>query len=400
MSRLSYDQRFAIDYCKTITRDEYNANCIGTGEFKCNRFQLGNIHRGSAVHIAEHNYVYRHAAGMTKTRVYGIIFIRHNRSNGVLLIFRKPIGANTYNNFPQYILGYAADVNINMLTTTLREYTAYRAHIQRQAYMSIMSFNVFSNKCNNQPLSSANIPEYVDIICTQEDPPRGQFSGFIGFRKLDKCGGGYSQVGVYYRDTIDDDKRPRIVDCIETSSQLPGTDSRYAIIFTYMGYTIANLHLEGGRFVDQKMSDDPPKYRTYKEQLLQVITTYRKSPDIILGDFNSVYADDYATNNAMAKQRQYLDRLGVHQDDILLWNKRPYDILSELGYVYSKPHNSENNFTNYRGESIVDAIWIKANIRISNSAIITVSALPDNQRFDERNCDISDHKPVVTTLFL
>ena len=72
-----------------------------------------------------------------------------------------------------------------------------------------------------------------------------------------------------------------------------GVVPRNAIIIkdNVFGISIANLHLEGGRFVDLELDDDT--FQIYLDIKLGLLKEVLKlSPDIILGDFNSVYCND------------------------------------------------------------------------------------------------------------
>ena len=104
--------------------------------------------------------------------------------------------------------------------------------------------------------------------------------------------------------------------CITTTPFFYGAVPRNAIIIKdrAFGITIANLHLEGGRFVDTELYDST--FQTYLEiklDLLNKLLALKQTPDIILGDFNSVYCEDgvllegmYRAQQAYYKGRNYL----------------------------------------------------------------------------------------------
>lgn len=194
--------------------------------------------------------------------------------------------------------------------------------------------------------------------------------------------------------------------CITTSPFFYGAVPRNAIIIEdrAFGITIANLHLEGGRFVDTELYDST--FQTYLEiklDLLNKLLALKQTPDIILGDFNSVYCDDpdllermYRAQQTYYKGRNYLaqgscdmeaaeaaeehisksvgDAFTKHIGDnyglkplgrcprskvvkrsckktlssnektlsysnIVSWNNAPFALLSENGYIYVEPTN-------------------------------------------------------------
>lgn len=95
--------------------------------------------------------------------------------------------------------------------------------------------------------------------------------------------------------------------CITTSPFFYGAVPRNAIIIEdrAFGITIANLHLEGGRFVDTELYDST--FQTYLEiklDLLNKLLALKQTPDIILGDFNSVYCEDGVLLEGMYRAQQ------------------------------------------------------------------------------------------------
>lgn len=192
--------------------------------------------------------------------------------------------------------------------------------------------------------------------------------------------------------------------CITTSPFFYGAVPRNAIIIEdrAFGITIANLHLEGGRFVDTELYDST--FQTYLEiklDLLNKLLALKQTPDIILGDFNSVYCEDgvllegmYRAQQAYYNGRNYsaqgsceaaeadeehiskvvgdaftkhigdnygLKPLGrcprskvvkrsckktlssnektLSYSNIVSWNNAPFALLSENGYIYVEPTN-------------------------------------------------------------
>lgn len=191
--------------------------------------------------------------------------------------------------------------------------------------------------------------------------------------------------------------------CITTTPSFYGAVPRNAIIIEdrAFGITIANLHLEGGRIVDAELYDST--FQTYLEiklDLLNKLLALKQTPDIILGDFNSVYCEDgvllermylaqivyyngrnhsaqgsceagedeehisKAVGDAFTKhigddyglkplgrcprskvvKRSCKKTLSINKktlsiDNIVSWNNAPFALLSKNGYIYVEPTN-------------------------------------------------------------
>ena len=248
--------------------------------------------------------------------------------------------------------------------------------------------------------------------------------------------------------------------CINTSLQFcRGVVPRNAIIIkdTEFDISIANLHLEGGRFIDLELDDNT--FQIYLQIKLALLKDVLKmSPDIILGDFNSVYCNDPILREQMyiAQQAYYnnyknnapqkpCERCGVHEtkikkdekhplhlftshmsDDyglnlinrcpnskhkndkkvlslkqIISWNDEPFILLKQNGYKYIEPENitvnKKINPTNSRGENVIDHVWVKESIyeRFTFSTeIYDGFGVPVSNLYGL----VSDHKPVILTI--
>jgi len=255
----------------------------------------------------------------------------------------------------------------------------------------LMSYNVYLNRGYDYD-KETNVSNYInslesenkpDIICTQEEP----INSFIGgdYQRLHTCPENINtteNVAVYYKKN--DSNRPKFIECIKQND-------RHAIIFEYNNTTVANLHLDGGRYVDTKLKTN---YNTLIENKLALLNAViSKKPDIILGDFNSVYSSDVnQLNNFYQNQYDYFDKFHDYKniEEINRWNSEPYQVLTENNYNYAVPYNQSNSFTNFRGETIVDAIWYKhidsTNTQILDSLNSRTGGVP------------SDHNPVITTI--
>ena len=250
------------------------------------------------------------------------------------------------------------------------------------------------------------------------------------------------------------------ISCINTFLQFcRGVVPRNAIIIkdTVFDISIANLHLEGGRFIDLELDDNT--FQIYLEIKLALLKeVLKKQPDIILGDFNSVYC-----NNPILRQQMYIaqhtyynnyrnqspqkpcERCAVnetkikkdekhplhlftshmsdnydlnlinrcpisnHKNDkkvlslkqIISWNDEPFILLKQNGYKYIEPENitvnKKINPTNSRGENVIDHVWVKESMyeRFTFSTeIYDGFGGPVSNLYGL----VSDHKPVILTI--
>jgi hypothetical protein len=142
----------------------------------------------------------------------------------------------------------------------------------------------------------------VELLLTQED----------NIKDIDKN----ESVKAY---SIGKEKSSRFnfISCIKTSPLLKGALQRNAIFIEdkKFGIKIANLHLEGGRLIDLELDDTT--FQTYldtKLALLKELLELDLPPDIILGDFNSVYCNDKTLLEQMYNgQKTYYDGRGDYQ---------------------------------------------------------------------------------------
>jgi len=315
----------------------------------------------------------------------------------------------------------------------------------------LCSFNVYS--WNGYAAGRSNFDERfkklitekgIELMLTQEDD-------------IDNNDDTSESVKVYTlnEDDGNDDNSSRFsfVSCINSHNEgiLPfyrGVSPRNAIIIKdkVFGISIANLHLEGGRFVDLELNDDTfSKYLEIKVGLLKEVL--KSSPDIILGDFNSVYCNNLVLLNKMYEgQKSYYDNKRnsdlkyikdeeegysynsfrrhietsyglklvkkcphrtsdnrvLSLENIKSWNSVPFALLKETDYTYIEPGNiktvsGEINPTNSRAENVIDHVWVKQSIL----AKYTLSTEIYDGFGEETNYlygGVSDHKPVILTI--
>ena len=196
------------------------------------------------------------------------------------------------------------------------------------------------------------------------------------FNEIDVIGGGGERVAVY-------SEQGNIVNILK-SIESNKIDKRYAFISESNGVKIANLHLSGGRFVDDEFEKIVKKNNNEKEinefiknryHLLELVIN--ENPDIILGDFNSVLSDNARLNKFLKEQYNYFrsKQLPLKNQSInkfiKAFNLEPYNLLKSKNYIYSKPENEESMITSIRGKSIVDTIWYRnENVELKNTNII------------------------------
>ena len=138
-----------------------------------------------------------------------------------------------------------------------------------------------------------------------------------------------------------------------------------------------------------------------KLALLELVI--KNNPDIICGDFNSVYSENKGRlAQFLASQVQYFAKFEkLTEDDkahIKELNCLPYDLLKRHNYSYANPRNDLELVTNGRGKTTVDGFWYNPKtVHVQNCLIV------DNQggtNWVASTCNYSDHNPVVLECYL
>ena len=283
---------------------------------------------------------------------------------------------------------------------------------------TLMTFNVFTSFCKEKTAYDYIKDSNIDIICIQEyNRKKKIIENYVNLCPLDSdtCGTKNESVNCFYKKIIElSNPKPEKKTCIVTQPIKPikpieSINSkkddvfRASIIFTYNDITIANLHLAGGRYDDQMLAREYEKILKYKLQLL--ILVIDEQPDIICGDFNSVYSSNIVTQQKyLDSQYEYFEQhCGyTNKENIKKWNEAPFELLLERGYKYSKPDNEDECITNGRGNSIVDAIWFKdGKIKLTNTTIQAIMVNPEPEKYNFKTgdtCTYSDHNPIITTV--
>uniref|UniRef100_A0A6C0HMG1 Endonuclease/exonuclease/phosphatase domain-containing protein n=1 Tax=viral metagenome TaxID=1070528 RepID=A0A6C0HMG1_9ZZZZ len=275
---------------------------------------------------------------------------------------------------------------------------------QNENIFSILSFNIYGRGCNSfdsKLVDKLLKDNNIDVLCTQEDFGKNIYKPISNYKilpviKNKSCGYKSSEtVGVY-------EKIPNSINfdnCINSNQVYKKNNiNRFSIIFNYKNIKIANLHLEGGRYTDQILLTDFETLLPIKLSLLEDII--KQEPDIILGDFNSVYCSNKSIlNKFLEGQNSYFENVVKNdkltkkdKSNIKQWNLEPFILLKKHGYTYAKPHNEATMITNGRGNSIIDFIFYKKNkVNLESSNIINIMNKSDSYKDDK--C-ISDHNPI------
>jgi hypothetical protein len=253
-------------------------------------------------------------------------------------------------------------------------------------------------------------------------------------------------------------KRFQFNSCINSHNEgnlqfYKGVVPRNAIIIkdNEFGINIANLHLEGGRFVDLELDND--KFQIYldiKVGLLKEVLNLTPAPDIILGDFNSVYCNDeillkkmyddqftYYKKNRNEElirikqvENRFLNKFSNHMrstynlnlikkcpnrnsnnktlslEHVISWNNEPFALLKAHGYIYIEPNNIKVsdprtdidiiNPTSSRGKNVIDHVWVKDAL---NSKYTFSTEIYDlGEEVSSFYGNVSDHKPIILTI--
>jgi hypothetical protein len=315
--------------------------------------------------------------------------------------------------------------------------------------LTLCSFNVYTwngygtsrdSRLNFDTLFSKLITDNnIELLLTQED-------------EINNNDDTSESVKAY---SLNDSERFSFVSCINSHNEgklqfRRGVFPRNAIIIqdTMFGISIANLHLEGGRFVDLELDDTSfDKYLEIKLGLLKEVL--KSSPDIIMGDFNSVYCNNSTLLDKMyTDQKNYydgsrnseLERIKLEEgythepfrrhiqtkfglslinkcanrnsgsknfslENIISWNNKPFTLLQAENYVYIEPSNiqlagGKINPTSSVGKNIIDHVWVKQSLLDKYTFKTKIYNDFGEATYATNNLygGISDHKPVILTI--
>jgi exonuclease III len=264
--------------------------------------------------------------------------------------------------------------------------------------LKIITFNLYNYRGNINKFTTDFLHKYnPHIICTQEDHYNNNPFG-NSYTLLTKSGLDYSYetVGVYYNNQLLNKNDITNITNIFTEPKNIGCVRRNFIIFTVKGINIANVHLEGGRNVDNMILYNFNSYMSYKMEIFNYLINCKKI-DIICGDFNSVYChNNTKCIEGQVKYFSNIKQLSIYDKvNIKKWNITPHIYLMKNNYSYCEP--TDSNITTSRGESRVDFFYM-ANKLYSKVKIvcniISLGEIDNNYLFG----GISDHQPVYLSV--
>ena len=243
-----------------------------------------------------------------------------------------------------------------------------------------------------------------DIICTQEDlisdyPIFKDIYAEYGYRVVNFCVShpklsndkyirekyGLTKLGnvIYAKENIT--KYITIPD-LDVGSSKGGCyiKPRCATSIIINNIIIFNTHLCGGRYDDKFVAQNKINSNSKEKQVMNIL---KYKPDIIIGDFNAGYTDDYKFAESLSKN---LDKQNFKN-----WNESVIEFILKNGYK-SALKNYKNEQTTIRGNFVVDWIFYNNNVNVSNTQIIkfydSYEILPDTDEI------LSDHNALFTEI--
>lgn len=294
-------------------------------------------------------------------------------------------------------------VIIGMVNRLKAHYISGHADIERNrgknsgASFLLMTYNV--NEHNARPHIYID-NSGCDVVCTQEENNNRYIDHL---KKPVICGSKNEKLGLHLMAQTNNNANVNVA--CTTTDGVHGTPKRDHMIFEYKGLKICNVHLQGGVYVDSNIIHNPTSKDDILQNKLAVLqSAIEKDPDIILGDFNSVYSTDSAQHTKMM-DGQYLyfadlakknNVSGLDQEFIKTLNEEPIRLLQQKGYVYAKPKNEGSMSTTSFG-TICDMIWYK-NKKIEKITAYIEDTLDPGP--GHRSHIFSDHNPVWGQVFL
>lgn len=285
-------------------------------------------------------------------------------------------------------------------------------NLNRGQRFSLMTFNVYEHKCSS-PVSAMDYIDNskCDVVCTQEDVAHKVKSKcYISLEKcgLRKDGAKSSEIETVYFFKKDDNLPTHIFPCIqeEPESGKYGpyqAPTRSAIIFNYKGIKIANVHLDGGRYVNSLLETETEEViiALMKFKMNLMVKVIEKDPDIITGDFNTVHIvnEDKKREFLQEEEAKYVPNRYVKEKSLLTsaiieeWNLALEKMLLDKGYVYAEPSNAKDF------EYIVDGFWYKRK-HIYKMETFIDDIMPKTIIQGNSACAFSDHNPVLARVYL
>ena len=268
----------------------------------------------------------------------------------------------------------------------------------------LMSFNIFKCKgfkfgedpysgivgSQDEAISNFIIEQNVDILCIQENNDL-KIKNYNRLTNKKKCKG----TDIYINKEIPKSKDKVI--CIKH-------EDCYAVVMSLYDVKIATLHINGDKYINEelKTKKDLLDLSEILDSLLKQQMDLLKDlvekhqPDIICGDFNSVYSDDEITLEEFLKnQYKYFQThlnkyptLGKtlsekDKNHIKKNNFEPFNYLKKKNYIYAIPAKPiRSKVTILTPRRSVDFVWYK------------------NNKITKNDCEIINEPPNQDELYL
>lgn len=249
--------------------------------------------------------------------------------------------------------------------------TALRAESAPQTLV-VATFNLFANitALTNAGIAIAKLPSPPDVVVFQETPvPAPELANY---KLVHEVGGDHESMTVYVHNGWTSTVQGVAVTGL---CNTPRYTQKVTIERNGQQFTIANVHLCGGRYDETAMaSQSVIELGDAKTEMFGFI----EDCDIVLGDFNSDL-NHYVTGYVDHTQQQYLRGLGWTNEQIAVWNSSMYSTLYDAGFAYVAPliANSGRLMSTTRphdAELTPDVIWYKPDrlIQTSRGTVIPI----------------------------
>ena len=254
--------------------------------------------------------------------------------------------------------------------------------------ISIMTFNVeMFNTGSPLAIRDRISAQQADIVLLQEDQHPSQLQQIPGYTKSGEC------IAANYH---------KLTNCIWTKDEFmekhqlsaprvatfdlvhPNTTNRCAVVAQFEHFSVANLHLAGGRYEDKRFQEgDTPNIMHSKEETLRGLIAQHR-PTIIAGDFNGECDGDQALQS-LQKYPLYTSLPAAALKSFHYFTISGHSMLRENGYhaLYHEDDVCSTSIFN----RVVDWVYCDDSAQIEVRNIGTIPCL-----------DISDHNAVKVDL--
>jgi exonuclease III len=273
--------------------------------------------------------------------------------------------------------------------------------------IKIMSFNV--NELQNS-LSGSKEFETADLVLLQEVEQKNIMNFGKSHIFLADQGEYHERVAVHVNNVakysheivLKTTIKPPVISSIALKA-------RSTIVASISGYKVANVHLEGGRFVDfGALGPYSDAFLEHKMSILQHLLALPndQKPDIIMGDFNCVYAEDKSRRNDFIEGQfnyfkdicNFRELTENQKEAIRKTNFAPIGLLLKNGYEFVPAENEKEKVTSANGNSIVDHVFIKRDLL--ETARPTMKIITDYKKLNTGITSYTkfDHNAIMLTI--